>query len=135
MVKCVFWVNPFVSLGKAIIAAPKVCLNIGAGMFCGAVQAIGVEIFTKGSVNQALDLKQAAEACRDELPVKLTSEHDQIAEIMTEASKDSVVKAKAVLAGVGIDQKCIAIFGLVCSKAAQFNALDIIKEACANLWV
>ena len=58
-------VNPLVSIGKAIISAPKVCLNIGAGVFCGAAQAIGVEIFTKKSLDEAINLRQAADACGD----------------------------------------------------------------------
>ena len=124
MVKCVFLVQPFVSIGKAILSAPRACLNIGAGVFCGAAQAIGVEIFTKKSLDEAINLHQAAQTCRDELPVRFTSDHDQIAEIMQEARKDSVVRAKAVLEAAGVDEKCVAIFGLVCSKAQEFNALD-----------
>jgi hypothetical protein len=114
MVKCGFWLIPIRDIGKAIVSAPKVCINLGVGIVCGAAQAVGVEVFTKNSLNDAINLQQAASACRDELPVKLTSEHDQVA---------------------GVDEKCVAIFGLVCSKAQELNALDIIKEACYNLWV
>lgn len=135
MVKCVFWANPVGSVAKAILSTPRVVVNICAGMFCGAAQAVGVEIFTKNAANEAIELKQAADACRDELPVRLTSQHDQVAEIMQESGKDAVVKAKAVLETAGVDKKCISIFAIVCSKAQELNALNIIKEACANLWV
>jgi len=54
---------------------------------------------------------------------------------MSEGGKDAVGKAKAVLKSANVDDKCIAIFGLVCSKAQELGAVDIIKEACANLWV
>jgi hypothetical protein len=62
----------------------KQCLNIGAGVICGVAQAVGVEIFTKNSLNEALNLKSAADACKDELPIQLTAEHDKVAQIMEE---------------------------------------------------
>lgn len=55
--------------------------------------------------------------------------------VMSKGGQNAVVQAKAVLKSAGVDDKCVAIFGLVCSKAQEFNALDILKEACANLWV
>jgi hypothetical protein len=89
----------------------------------------------KNSLNQALALKSAADACKDELPIQLTAEHDKVAQIMEKGGKTAVLKAKAVMKSTGVDEKCIEIFGLVCTKAEEFGALDIIKEACANLWV
>jgi len=44
-----------------------------AGIVCGAAQAIGVKIFTQDSVNEALNLKSAADACKDELPNSIGS--------------------------------------------------------------
>jgi hypothetical protein len=108
---------------------------IGAGIVCGLAQALGAELFTQDSVNEALTLKSAADACIDELPIQLTTEHDQVAAIMKEGGKAAVAEAQAVMKSSGVDEKCIAIFGLVCSKAEQFGALDILKQACANLWV
>ena len=52
---------------------------------------------------------------------------------MEEAGKTAVSKEKAVIKSSGVDEKCIEIFGLVCTKAEEFGALDIIKKACANL--
>lgn len=52
---------------------------------------------------------------------------------MKEGGTTAVLKAKAVLKSSGVDKKCIEIFGLVCTKAQEFGALDIIKEACVNL--
>ena len=135
MVNLTYWLNPLPVLGKTLSSAPKVCINLGVGIVCGAVQALGLEVFTGNSVNEALDLKTAADLCQDELPVQLTSEYDQVASIMSEGGKGAVAKAKAVLKSSGVDDKCIAIFGLVCSKAQEVGALEIIKEACANLWV
>lgn len=54
---------------------------------------------------------------------------------MSEGGKTVVSKAKAVMEGSDVDQKCIAMSGLVYSKAQEFGALDIIKDACANLWL
>ena len=137
MVYPTFWLNPLPKIGKSLLSAPKVCINLGVGIVCGAAQAIGIEIFTKDTLNEAINLKNAADACQNELPVELTltCEHDQIASIMSEGGKDAVVKAKAILKLVDVDNKCIAIFGLVFTKAQQLGAADIIKEACANLWV
>ena len=132
MVKIVYWsILPQIRslLGKT----SQQCINLGAGFICGAAQVVGVEIFTKDSLNESLSLKTAAEACSDELPIKLTTEHDQVSEIMKDGGKTAVLKAKAVLKSSGVDQKCVEIFGLVCTKAQEFGALDIIKEACANL--
>jgi len=96
-------------------------------------QAVGLEVFTKDSVNEALALKSAADACKDELPITITAEHDEVSEIMKEGGKAAVSKAQAVMKSTCVDETCIAIFGLFCTKAEQFGALDIIKEACANL--
>ena len=134
MVKIIYW-SLLPKVGSFLVKGPKQCLDLGAGILCGAAQAIGVEIFTKNSVNEALALKSAADACKDELPIKLTTEHDEVSEIMKEGGKAAVSKAKTVMTSTGVDEKCIEIFGLVCTKAEQFGALDIIKEACANLWV
>lgn len=83
MVKIVFWTNILPKLAGYITEAPKVCINLGVGIICGAAQAVGVEIFTKDSLNEALNLKSAANSCLDELPIKVTTEHDEVAEIMT----------------------------------------------------
>jgi hypothetical protein len=48
---------------------------------------------------------------------------------------NSVLKAKAVLESVGVDEKCVVIFGLICFKAESSDALNIIKQACMNLWI
>ena len=134
MVKIIYWtlLPKIVSL---ISKSSASCLNIGAGFVCGAAQAVGVEIFTKDSVNEALSLKSAADACKGELPIELTAEHDEVSEIMTEGGKNAVLKAKAIMKSSGVDERCIEIFGLVCTKAQTFDALEIIKEACVNLWV
>lgn len=94
-----------------------------------------MEVFTKPSVDEALALKGAASACSDELPMELTIEHDQLAEIMNEGGKNAIAKARAVLKAGGVSDKCIEIFSLVCAKAQESSALNIIKDACANLWV
>jgi len=135
MVKIVYWSSLLPKIGSFLAKGSKQCINLGAGIICGAAQAVGVEIFTKDSVNEALNLKSAADACKDELPIKLTTEHDEVSEIMKKGGKNAVSKAKAVMESSGVDKKCIAIFGLICAKAEEYGALDIIKEACANLWV
>jgi hypothetical protein len=96
---------------------------------------MGVKVFTKDSINEALNFKSAADACRDELPIKVTTEYDEVAKIMAGGGKIAIAKAKAIMKATGIDEKCIQIFGLVCTKAQESNALEIIKEACASLWV
>lgn len=58
--------------------APEKCVNLGVGIICGAAQAIGIEIFTKDSINEAIRMKSASDLCRDELPIELTAEHDEI---------------------------------------------------------
>lgn len=92
-----------------------------------------MEVFTKGAVNEGLALTTAADGCKDELPLKLRTEHEKVSEIMTQGGTTSVLKAKAVMEWSGVDKKCIAIFGLICSKAEEFGALDRVKEACINL--
>lgn len=126
MVKIVYW-SLLPKIGSFLTRGSKQCINFGAGIFCGAAQAVGIEVFTKDSVNEAFNLKGAADACKDELPIKLTTEHDEVAEIMQKGGKTAVSKAKAVMKSSGVDEKCIAIFGLVCTKAEEFGALDIIK--------
>ena len=116
-----------------IMKAPKTCINLSVGVFCGAAQAAGLEIFTKNSVNEALNMKGAADACLDELSIKLTSEHDEISKIMTAGGKNAIAKAKAIMKSSGVDEKCIQIFGLVYSKAEELGALETIKDACAFL--
>jgi hypothetical protein len=134
MVKIIYW-TLLPKIVRFFSKSSTKCLNIGAGFVCGAAQVVGVEIFTKDSVNEALSLKSAADACKDELPIKLTTEHDEVYEIMREGGTTAVLKAKAVMKSSGVDERCIEIFGLVCTKVQAFNALEIIKEACANLWV
>ena len=73
-------------------------------------QAIGLEVFTKDSVNEALALKSAADACKDELPITITAEHDEVSEIMKEGGKAAVSKAQAVMKSTCVDETCIAIF-------------------------
>lgn len=131
----IYWSSLLSKVGSFLGKGSKQCVNLGAGIFCGAAQAVGVEIFTKNSVNEALTFKSAADACKDQLPIKLTTKHDEVSDIMKEGGKSAVSKAKAVMESSGVDKKCIAIFGLVCTKAKEYGALDIIKEACANLWV
>jgi hypothetical protein len=80
-------------------------------------------------------LKNLSDLCKDELPIALTYEHDQILEIMNIGGDNSVLKAKAVLESVGVDEKCVVIFGLICFKAESSDALNIIKQACMNLWI
>ena len=46
---------------------------------------------------------------------------------MKEGGKAAVSKSQAVMKSTGVNDKCIAIFGLVCTKAEEFGALDIIK--------
>jgi hypothetical protein len=134
MIKIIYWtlLPKIVSL---LSKGSNKCLNICAGFVCGAAQAAGVEIFTKDSVNEALSLKSAADACKGELPIQLTTEHGEVFEIMKEGGATAILKAKSVMKSSGVDEKCIEIFGLVCAKAQAFGALEIIKEACANLWV
>lgn len=134
MVRIIYWALLPKIVGFVSKSSAK-CVNIGAGFFCGAAQAVGVEIYTKDSINQALNLKSAADACKDELPIDLTTEHDQVSEIMAEGGKTAVLKAKAIMRSSGINEKCIEIFSLVCGQAQASGALDIVKEACANLWV
>lgn len=131
MVKIVYW-SLLTKVGSFLTKGSKQCINLGAGILCGAAQAVGVEVFTRASVNEALGLKIAADACKDELPIKLTSEHNEVSEIMKEGGEAAVSKAQAVMKSSGVDEKCIAIFGLVCRKAEESGALDIIKQACAN---
>ena len=109
MVKIVYW-SPLIKVGSFLVKGPKQCINLGAGILCGAAQAIGVEIFTKDSVNEALALTSAAEACKDELPIKLTTEYDEVSEIMKEGGKAAVSKAQAVMKSTCVDETCIAIF-------------------------
>ena len=73
--------------------------------------------------------------CKDDLPVEAIPERDKIVEYMSEGGQDAIAKAKAAMKSTGVDERCIEIFGIVCAKAQEFGALDIIKEACANLWV
>ena len=115
MVKIVFWtVLPHV--GSFLAKGSKQCINLGVGIICGVAQAVGVEVFTKDSLNEALALKSAADVCKEELPIKLTTEHDEVSEIMKEGGKTAVSKAKAVMKSSGVDEKCIEIFGLVSTK-------------------
>jgi hypothetical protein len=83
----------------------KQCLNICAGIVCGFTQAVGIEIFTKNSLNEALSLKSASDACKDELPIQLATEHDKVAQIMEEGGKTAVLKAKAIMKSTGVNQK------------------------------
>jgi hypothetical protein len=46
---------------------------------------------------------------------------------MSEGGKDSVVTAKATLSAAGVTEKCVAIFGLVCS-AAEKSVCKIIDS-------
>ena len=85
MVKIVYW-SLLTKARSFLTKGSKQCINLGAGILCGAAQAGGVELFTKDSVNEALALKSAADACKDELPIKLTAEHDEVSEIIKEAS-------------------------------------------------
>jgi hypothetical protein len=39
---------------------------------CGVAKSVSIQIFTKDSINEALALKSDADACKDELPIKLT---------------------------------------------------------------
>lgn len=133
MVKIVYW-SLLPKIGSFLAKGSKKCVNLGAGIICGAAQAAAILRF-KDSVNEALNLKIAADSCRDELPIKLITEHDEVSEIMKEGGKNAVSKAKAIMESSGVDKKCIAIFSLVCTKAEQFGAVDIIKEACAYLWI
>ena len=75
MVKIIFW-SLLPNIGSFLAKGSKQCINLGAGIICGAAQAVGVEVFTKDSVNEALGLKSAADACKNELPIELTTEHD-----------------------------------------------------------
>lgn len=131
----VYWSNLLPKIGSLLSKSSKQCINLGTGLVCGALQTCGIEVFTKDAINEALNLKTASDACRDELPIQLTSEHDQVSEIMKSGSKDSISRAKSIMESTGIDKKCIAIFAIVCTKAQDSGALDIIKDACTNLWV
>lgn len=113
----------------------KQCINLAAGLICGAAQVLGAEIFTKTQLDEALAVRTLADTCKDELPVKLTSEHDEIAELMNEGGLNAVSKAKGILKTAGVSDKCIEIFGFVCSKAQQSGVLQIIKDACHETWV
>ena len=75
MVKILYW-SLLPKIGSFLGKSSKQCRNFGTGIVCGAVQTVGVEIFTKYSVNEALGLKNAADACKDELPIRLTTDHD-----------------------------------------------------------
>lgn len=74
MVKIIYW--SLASLGKTIISAPKTCINLGTGIFCGALRAFGIEMYTKVGVEEAINIKAASDACFEKLPLKLTPEHD-----------------------------------------------------------
>ena len=89
----------------------------------------------ENSTRQQESLKNAAEICKDELPIEAIPQHDKVAEFMTEGGQGAISKAKAVMKSAGVDEKCIEIFGIVCAKAQEFGVLDIVREACANLWV
>lgn len=130
MVKSVFWIG---GLGKVLILTPALCLDVGIGVICGVAQGLKIGLYSKNSINEAINFQQAANACQDELPNEIL--HDQVHELMEEGGKDAVIKAKALLTSGGISKQCIEIFGLVCTKAEEFGALDLIKEACMNLWV
>ena len=64
MVKIVYW-SRLSKIGSFLTRGSKQCINLGAGIICGAAQAVVVEVFTKDSVNEALRLKSAADACKD----------------------------------------------------------------------
>ena len=67
MVKIVYW-SVLTKVGSFLAKGPKLsrkCINLGVGIICGAAQAVVVEVFTKDSVNEALRLKSAADACKD----------------------------------------------------------------------
>ena len=104
MVKIIYW-SLVPKIASFVTKGSKQCLNIGAGIISGAAQAFGMEVLDKDSVNEALGLKQAADACKDELPIQLTIEHDEVAEIMKEGGKTAVSKAKAVMESSGVDEK------------------------------
>ena len=134
MVKIIYW-SILPGIAGFLAKRSQQCANLGVGIICGAAQAIGVKLYTQSSLDEALNLKSAAEICKDDLPVEIVPERDKIVEFMTEGGRESISKAKAAMKSAGIDQRCIEIFGIVCAKTQEFGALDIVKEACANLWI
>ena len=107
------------------------CFNIAAGVVCG----VGVQIYTKYTINEAMEYSKAALSCNDQLPLAAGDAHDKVAEIIEEGGKGAVSHAKAILKSSGVSDQCVAIFELVCGKAQSFAAVDVIKEACPNLSV
>ena len=63
MAQIVYW-GLFPGFKTFLRERPKQCVNFIAGVGCGVAQAVGVEIFTKDSVNQALSLKTASDECK-----------------------------------------------------------------------
>lgn len=116
MIKIVFWSPILTKIVNSVVQAPMFCINLGFGIVSGAGKSLGVKILTKDSINEALSLKESTDACRNQLPIQLTTEHDEVAEIMTGDGRGAISTTKAVMKKTGIDKKCIAIFGLVCSK-------------------
>lgn len=115
---------------------PNFCINVVAGLFCGAAKAVGADIFTQYHADEVLEYQEAAKTCLDELPLnRLTPEYSQVSELMTEGGTKNVIKAKSILRSAKVSEKSIAIFSLVCTKAQEIGAFDAIKGACYNLWI
>ena len=130
MVNIIYW-SLLPKIGTFVSKRSQQCLNIGADIVVGVCEFVGMELYTKAkaSLNEAMNLKGAAYSCSEKLPIKLTEGYEKVEKIMKTGGKDAISQAKAVMKENGVDKKCIEIFALVC----KINALEIVKEACANL--
>lgn len=109
------------------------CINIGVGISYGTIEAVKDSInqsLERQSQNPSVNKSSVNQSVSDELPIPLTTENDEVSEIITEGNS-----LQYFLKSTKVSKKFIRIFGFISSKVRSFDVITIIKESCWNLWV